>query len=427
LSLFGAMSTAISGLTAQAAAFANISDNTANSQTTGYKGVNTNFIDYLTESTASINQSGSVVSRPAYQNDLQGAITQSNDPLALAIDGQGFFAVSTVSNQSSSGQPTFNKSVDYTRAGDFSLDNNGYIKNSANEYLNGYEVDPSTGTLDTTKLVPIQIAQTQYKPVATSNVTLSANVPATPDAASTLSSQVQIYDATGTSHELTTSWVQNSNDNWTMTVSSPDNTTGTIIGTVHATFNTNGTLASLSGATGSVAVTGTATTAAISLSPNFTGTAQPITMNLGNYNTATGVTQFAGTDYEVHGLTQDGAAPGSFTGISTTTTGDIIANYDNGQVIRVAHVPIETFEDPDALQRQNAQAFSVTEASGAAATQNAGQNGAGSLVTGSVESSNVDIATELTKLIVAQQAYGANAKVITTANQLMQTTIDIKQ
>jgi flagellar hook protein FlgE len=86
-----------------------------------------------------------------------------------------------------------------------------------------------------------------------------------------------------------------------------------------------------------------------------------------------------------------------------------------------------TFENPDALQRQNGQAFTETSQSGVAIAQSQNQNGAGTLVTGSVEASNVDIATQLSNLIVAQQAYGANAKVIATANQMLQTTLDIKQ
>ena len=94
MSLLGAMNTAISGLTAQSAAFGNISDNVANSQTVGYKEVNTNFVDYLTTSNATTNDPGAVVAQPAYANNVQGTITQVNNPLALAIAGQGFFAVS---------------------------------------------------------------------------------------------------------------------------------------------------------------------------------------------------------------------------------------------------------------------------------------------------------------------------------------------
>ena len=90
-------------------------------------------------------------------------------------------------------------------------------------------------------------------------------------------------------------------------------------------------------------------------------------------------------------------------------------------------MPVITFANEDALQSQSGQAFTATANSGVAIAQGQSQNSAGGLVIGSTEGSNVDIATELSKLIVAQQAYGANAKVIATANQLLQTTMDIKQ
>src|SRR6478672_8675527 len=99
MSLFGAMNTAISGLTAQSSAFGNIGDNVANSQTVGYKRVDTNFIDYLTTSTSRANDPGAVVATPDYVNNVQGSITQTDNPLGMAIAGQGFFAVSQATGQ----------------------------------------------------------------------------------------------------------------------------------------------------------------------------------------------------------------------------------------------------------------------------------------------------------------------------------------
>jgi flagellar hook protein FlgE len=429
MSLFGAMSTAISGLNAQAAAFTNISDDTANSQTVGYKGVNTSFIDYLSTSSATENQSGSVVTLPNYQNEVQGTIQQSSDQLAMAIDGQGFFQVSEQTGTNSTGGPTFSSQPYYSRAGDFQLDSAGYLVNSAGDYLNGYAVNASTGAVNTTTLAPIQVAQTQFQPVATASVSLLANVPTTPSATSTLSSNVEVYDATGTGHQMTLDWAQSTTtaNDWTLTLSSPDNQSGATVGTVNVQFNSNGTLQSLSNPTGSLAVAGSATNAAVTITPTFNGNSQNINLDLGTFNSPNGVTQFAGTDFDLHSITQDGAAPGAFTGISTSNTGAINANYDNGRSVQIAQVPIVTFENADALQRQNGQSFTSTAASGVPIAQNQNENGAGTLVTGSVESSNVDIATELSNLIVAQQAYGANAKVIATANQMLQTTLDIKQ
>ena len=104
-----------------------------------------------------------------------------------------------------------------------------------------------------------------------------------------------------------------------------------------------------------------------------------------------------------------------------------MVNYDNGQSRTIAQVPVVTFNDPNELQRQNGQAFTASAQSGTPLAETAGTNGAGNLVTQSVESSNVDIATEFSKLIVAQQAYSANTKMVTTADQMLQQTINMKQ
>ncbi len=449
MSLFGSMSTAISGLNAQAAAFSNISDNMANSQTVGFKAVGTNFIDYLTTSTATENESGSVATTPSYENELQGTIQQSTDPLAMAISGQGFFSVSEQSGTTVTGLPTFSAQSYYTRAGDFTQNSSGYLVNSAGEYLNGWQVS-STGTVDTSKVVPIQVSQTQYSPVPTANISLVANVPASPTSSSTLSSDTAVYDPAGDTHQLQTTWAQATYSSgavipnqWTVTFSSPDNTTGatytnastgtaddaTFIGTADVTFNQNGTLASVVPDTNNpgALVQNTTGTGLISITPNFGNGAQTINISLGDIGKADGVTQYAGTNYSVTSADQDGAAPGSFTGISATAQGDIVANYNNGRTVTIAQIPLITFQNADDLQRQNGEAYTSTENSGGPQTEQLNTNGAGSLVVGSTEASNVDIASQLSSLIVAQQAYGANAKVITTADQLLTTTLNMKQ
>jgi flagellar hook protein FlgE len=436
MSLFGALNTAVSGLTAQSAAFGNISDNVANSQTTGYKAVDTSFIDYLTTSTATNNEPGAVSALPEYTNSVQGTVTQSSDPLAMAISGQGFFSVSEAAGTTVTGQPNFNPQTYYTQAGDFRLNNGSYLVNDAGQYLQGWTVNPQTGVTNQSQLAPIQITQTQFNPISTTNVDLSANLPATPATATPVSSQIEVYDALGSAHTLTLNWAQNSANDWTVTVSSPDNTPTSTVGTAEVQFGAaspNGVPAGTIGAFGTVTggITGSAYAAnqpaSLTLTTNFGSGNQAINLNMGDFGEANGVTQFAGTQYTQGTLSQNGVAPGAFTGISITTSGDVVANYNNGQTETVAQVPITTFAAPDSLQRQNGQAFTITTNSGNAVTQAENTNGAGSLIVGSVESSNVDIATEFSNLIVAQQAYGANAKVVTTADQLLQTTINMIQ
>ena len=443
MSLFGAMNTAISGLNSQSNAFGNISDNVANAQTVGYKRVDTSFIDYMTTSTASLNDPGSVVARPDYVNSVQGTITQSDNPLGLAIAGQGFFAVSHKIGESNN-VPTFSTQKYYTRAGDFQLDKNGYLVNSANEALNGWPVN-AAGTVNQNTLAPIQVTQTVYNPVPTSAVTLSANLPATPaantaTAAAPLSSDIDVYDAMGTVHTVTLRWQLNAAppaNNWTVNLAIPDDVNG-FAGSANVTFgdpNNNppapGTVGAVDTPTGGVTATSgpyaANTQASLTFSADFGSGAQPIQLNFGTYGESDGLTQYAGTEYTLRGLTQNGVPPGSFSSVTTQANGNIIVNYDNGQSRVIAQVPLITFNNPDQLQRQDGQSFTATVDSGTPLAEQASTNGAGNLVVESVEGSNVDIATEFSKLIVAQRAYTANTKMVTTADDLLQQTIDMKR
>ena len=442
-SLFGALDTAVTGLTAQSAAFGNISDNIANSQTTGFKSIDTNFEDYLTTSTATVNDSGSVATTPEYENNVQGTITASSNLNALAISGQGYFQVSQEIGTNATSD-TFSPLTEYSRDGNFNIDNNGYLANDAGQILDGWSVNPTTGAVDQNTLQPIQINQNAFAPQATQNVTLSANLPATPDTSATaspISSQINVVDAEGTQHAVNLGWtpVSGSTNTWTLSISSPDdpalNSSATVVfGDGSAPGIGAGTIESITGISGATPDTTTTSSttstpqslATLGFTATFNGVQQPITLNLGVVGGDNGLTQFAGTSYSLRGLTQDGITPGSYSGYSIESSGDVVLNYTNGQTRTVAQVPIVQFANPDGLQRQNGQAYTATTASGAALAQAAG-TGAGSLVTGSLEASNVDIATEFSQLIVAQNAYAANAKLVTTADQLLQTTINMKQ
>ena len=436
MSIFSAMNTAVSGLAAQSAAFGNISDNVANSQTVGYKDVQTAFVDYLTTSSATGNGPDAVVTRPEYLNSLQGTVSQTSNPLNVAISGQGFFPVSNAASISGT-VVNFSTTPYFTRAGDFQMDKNGYLVNSAGNYLNGWAVDPTTSVVNQNRVAPIQVSQSVYNPVATSEVTLAANLPATPASAVPVSSQVSVYDALGTQHTVNLNWTQVATNQWTVGVDIPDDTVAAASGTATVNFGpttsgnpvANGTIGSIAAGTGTVTPGTFAanTPATLSFVANFPTGSQTITLNLGTYGASNGVTQYAGTQYTLRNLTQNGVPPGAFSSVSATSAGGVVVNYDNGQIRTIAQVPVITFNNPNALQRQNGQSFTATQESGTALANQASTNGAGQLVTGSVEQSNVDIASEFTKLIVAQRAYSANAKVVTTADELLQQTLDMKR
>ncbi len=438
MSIFGAMTTAIAGLNAQSTAFSNVGDNLANTQTVGYKSVGTTFENYITVSTADVNESGTVKARPAYNNSLQGSITSASSPLNLAIAGSGFFPVST-QNGTTDGEPTFDSRPLYTRAGDFKLSANGYLVNSSGNYLNGWPANQA-GVIDQTRLVPLQVGQSGYAPIATSTASISANLPATPatgGAIPTYTTELPIVDAKGTSQNLQLTWTQDTttNDTWKVSISQPG--VATPLGSATVKFGNasgngvpEGTIGSIVPDAGSPATTSpyaAGTSAELNFTASFDGVNQPIALNLGKFGQTDGVTQFAGTTYNLVGSSQNGVKPGSFSSVSMQQNGDVLVNYDNGSSRVLAQIPIVTFASPDSLQRQDGQAFLATNASGSPRVNQPGGNGAGSLVTSSLEASNVDIAGEFTKLIVAQRAYSANTKMVTTADDMLQQTIDMKR
>lgn len=758
MSLFGAMTTAIGGLTAQSRALGHISDNVANSQTIGFKRIDTNFVSYVTNSTQRIHAPGSVVARPDYTHNLQGTIEQTENRTALAIAGQGFFTVAA-QNGEVNGQPTFDQRQFYTRAGDFALDRNGYLVNSAGYFLQGWGVDATTRQIDRSGVQPIRVSQLVSNPVATSEVVLAANLPANPpEGQNSFTSMVGIYDALGEQRTLSVQWTKAGADNWRMDVIAPGSSldpvggAGTIPGfndqqmnafNVNATvqpvrqtddvdlpaaivagqiysvtingivvsytatatdaalgspgaqqavrnqlvsrintdsatlgvtavvvdsdtfqlravnagtpysvttsssmslsnpvanvapayqtdsFVLTGTVGevgdtfsvSLSGITGGfpatkswtyvttgeegsinaianalaaqinadpdspalasvqggiltleakngvpipswtvdggqsdVTVPGgpfaggevftvtlngadytytalagdtatdvrdglvaaipalpgitvtpvggnqfSLTTAAgapldVEVTPTLTaatggtrttngnipphiqvsfgaggdplragtitaisganvagGTAtvpanqltgdpayvdvqvnygqgpQTVRIFLGSFGLADGVTQFAGSDYALRSLEQNGVPQGSFSSLALNETGDVVINYDNGQSRTIARVPVVTFNEADKLERIDGQAFMRTVESGEAKVLDPSRDGAGKLVVGSIERSNVDMAAEFSKLIVAQRAYTANTRIVTASDEMLLDTLNMKR
>lgn len=427
MSLFGSMTTAISGLMAQSRALGHVSDNLANSQTVGFKRVDTNFQDLVTQSGPTLHAPGSVFARPDFTNSVQGTIEQSENPLALAIGGQGFFSVA-LARGFSGGLPVFDERQFFSRAGDFRMDRDGYLVNGANYYLQGWPVS-GEGVVDRTTLEPIRVSQQVFNPIATSEITIAANLPAldppaTPADARSFSTQVQVYDSLGTRRALTLTFSQTPGSpgparSWQMTIQ-PDPAGGPV--DIPITFATNGTLESFDGVPG---VTNTPLN--YSFDMDFGLGNQTITLNLGRFGIAQGLTQYAGSDFSLRNVQQNGVPPGSYAGLAVRENGDVAVNYDNGQSRVIYRVPIVGFSDPDRLQRLDGTAFMRTIESGEARVNDANGNGVGKLVTGALERSNVDMATEFTKLIVAQRAYSANTRVVTASDEMLQETINMRR
>ena len=421
MSVFGALNTAVSGLSAQSHAFTDISNNISNSQTVGYKATDTDFSDYVLNSTNAEGANGTVRASTSYQNEAQGTITSTSNALALAISGRGFFSVSEENGDSSSATPTFQDAAYYTRNGNFTEDKSGYLVNSSNEYLNGYMVDPGTGALNTGTLQAINVSNVAFRPTQTTTVTENANLPSDAAAAAgtgtagATGQATTVYDAAGKSHSLDLSWTSNGNANWTVsaTVDGKPSTTAQV------QFNAAGAMTAITPAGGSANTTG-GTEASFGIPAGAGGTGLgAITVNLGQIGSTSATTQAtAGGAGTVTTASTDSVTSGTFAGVTMTDDGSVMATFQNNDTEvsqLVAKVPLAMFASPNSLASQDGEAFTATSGSGAASFTLAG------------EGSTTDLDTDLTKLITAQQAYGANAKVVTTANEMLQMALSMKQ
>jgi flagellar hook protein FlgE len=440
MSLYSSMNTALSGMNAQSRALGHISDNVANSQTVGFKRTDTNFVSYISESNSEVHRPGTVLARPDFTNQVQGTIEQVENPLAMAISGQGFFTAALPVGSKPDGTKTFDARNFYTRAGDFNRDSEGYMVNGSGYVLQGWPV--TDNVVDKTQLVPIQIQEDAFTPTPTQELDFIGNLPA--GGTTNQSTSIQVIDSLGRSRALTLTFAPSASptDNtWSLSINAPD-AVPPALGSINILFGKDpvlpaddqpdGTLAQFTvpssaaivGSTG-----GAGDPATVTFSADFGQGLQPMTLNLGRFGVSAGLTQFAatGSGLSVNSFEQDGIPIGAFSSVSTQKNGDIRINYDNGQSRIVARVPVTVFKDADKLQHLDGQAFLRTTESGEARIVEAGEDGAGLLSTRAIERSNVDIATEFSKLILAQRAYSANTRIVTTVDELLQETLNMRR
>jgi flagellar hook protein FlgE len=227
---------------------------------------------------------------------------------------------------------------------------------------------------------------------------------------------------------MSLTWVSVGTNQWDVKVDVQDGVSATsdYVTTIPVNFNSSsnsGTINNLGTGT-NYTVDASSTSAGVTFNLTFPGAAsQAVDLNLGAYNSATGTTQFANSTstVSVSSFQQNGLGEGSFSSIGIDSSGIVSINYSNGSVRQIYQVPIALFNSPDNLQRISGGAYQATLASGTANLSLAGTNGAGTIASSSLEGSTVDIATEFTDLIQAQQIYSANAKTVTTINSMLTT------
>jgi flagellar hook protein FlgE len=412
MSLSGALSSAISGLSAQSQALAMVSDNIANSSTTAYKTTTGMFDDLVTTASGSGEYSSGGVTVYGQSNiTQQGLLVATTNATNVAIQGNGFFVVQDGVN---GGQ------VSYTRDGAFTTDNSGYLVNNGS-YLMGWRTDASGNVADGGALEPIDTDVASVSGAATTESTIAANLPADAAVNATFTTSIPVYDSLGTSNTVEATWTKTGADTWSASfanptaVSDPSVATGTTSGSLTVTFNKDGSLLSTSPNPPTISVTGWSSGAADST----------IALNLGTVGGTDGLTQYAsGTStptISVSGISSDGLAFGKLSSVSIGNDGLVNATYSNGQTIAIYKIPVATFPAPDALSAQSDGLYQATIASGNPTIEASNTGGAGTIYGSELESSATNTNTEFSTMMTAQQAYSASAQVVTAVNKMFDT------
>lgn len=469
MSISNAMYSGVSGLFASSAALAAISDNISNSQTVGYKRHETDFQTLVTAGAYSRGHynAGGVLASARERVSAQGQLQRTSNGTDLSLDGAGFF-VGAERADGVSGARVF------TRAGAFTPDDEGNLRNTAGYYLQGWPAtadgaiasDPS----DLTRLRTINVldagglAQATTRAAVTGNLNagqpLSAEAATYDPATSSMAAydattgagtkpdfevQVPVYDTQGNRRTLTLSLLRRpdpANPGQTLpnqwfaelrAVPASDVVTGA--GLANGQLRT-GSLAFTAEGQLDVANSSLLSGGALAIGASDGGApgdgaarwatglgvgAQSVTLDL-----ASGLTQLAGAN-AIGTVTTDGSAPGALSGVDIDEDGYVTAVFDNGLSRRIAQVAIATVPNPDGLKALSGNAYLVSGDSGTFSLKAPGEGGAGALSASTLEMSTVDLAAEFTGLITTQRAYSASSKIITTADEMLDEIIRLKR
>ncbi|MCL9685380.1 flagellar hook protein FlgE [Legionella maioricensis] len=433
--------TALSGIQAASKALDVTGNNIANSATVGFKGSRAEFADVYNYNAYGVSRTavgGGVSLSRVSQSFATGDIYGTNNALDLAINGSGFFILNDQGAKA------------YTRAGQFSLNNQSYIVNDKNQRLTGLLAD-NNGNI-TGVSGDLQINTANIKPKASSVVTAGLNLYATSTPAAidwtggatpvsdtynnTTSSTV--YDSLGNSHVLSMYFIKadpnalagapnaasppGTLDQWYVAFQIDNQDVPALGGAQNtnnlfrANFNPDGSFAGVQDTTN----TGLPNNL-IPLTMNLNNGANPLNLNID----LSASTQF-GSPFAVQSTFNDGYTTGSLAGLDIDVSGVIFGRYTNGQAMAMGQIQLANFADPESLQNVGNTSWAETTGSGQALIGVAGTGGLGSINAGNLEQSNVDITNELVDLITEQRNFQANAQTIRTGDAVTQTIINIR-
>jgi flagellar hook protein FlgE len=399
---------ALSGLNAASADLNATANNIANVNTTGFKSSRAEFADMFPISAYGLSATatgiGTRTARVAQQM-TQGNISTTGNTLDLAISGEGFFTLSD------------NGTHVYSRAGAFGTDDNGYVVNAAGQRL---QVFPAIagGGFDTAQLADLQLSTSTNPPKATATINANVNLPSSDEAPATTpfdasdatsyndTRSLTVYDSLGTAHQAAMYFVKGSVANsWDVHVQVDGNT----VGGGSVTYSSSGDLLTPAGGV-------------LSLSPYTPASgAAPMSLNLDLADS----TQYGDT-FSLNTLTQDGYTTGALTTVEVTDSGVVQARYSNGQATPLGQVALTRFPDPQGLQQLGNSTWGETYVAGQPIRGSGDSPNFGGIQSGALEGSNVDLTAQLVNMITAQRNFQANAQMISTADQITQTIINIR-
>ena len=407
--------TAISGLRAASSELSVIGNNVANANTTGFKASRAQFADVFaaTNGTSSSSATGGGVNTARIaQQFTQGNITFTDNGLDLAISGKGFFVLDD------------NGAQVYSRDGAFGIDRNGFVVNSSGQTVKAYQPDSSgaiTGAVD-----KLRITSTNAAPSATTLVNLGANLdsqeaapalafdPAV-NASFNSTTATTVYDSLGGSHLMQLYFVKSDDAAATWDIYARLDGAPSTFAAPNASisFDNAGVL--------NTSETGTPNG---QLALAFTGLPSgaadlAVTLDINE------MTQF-GAPFGVNRVTQDGFTTGRLTSLDIDALGNVMAHYSNGQTKIQGQVALANFANEQGLRSVGGNSWTETPESGAVVLGNPASGDLGSLQSGALEDSNIDLSEQLVKLIVAQRNFQANTQVIQTEEATNQAIINIR-
>lgn len=412
MGLYSSFYASLSGLATNANALSVIGNNLANLNTVGYKSSSAAFQDLFssTMSAAASQGNGNPMQiglgtrlGAISQNFGQGSFQTTGNATDMAIQGMGFFVVQTKSLVRG-----------YTRAGNFTFDKSGMLVDPNGDNVMGWNRVGAVLSTNTA-VVPIQIDMgITSPPSATTTVTATSNLNSDAATGTTFTAPLQIYDSLGASHSLIFTYTKTAVTGvWNLAVTT-DGGAAVAGAPASVTFDASGILTSPL-ANPTLAITGWTNGAAN----------QSVNWNIWT-NGVSSLTGFSAPS-STSNSSQDGFGAGSVNSIVVDQNGIISGNFTNGQTLQLSQIAIATFANMNGLSKMGQNIWSDTLSSGGANVGAASQGGRGSILSSNLELSNVDVAEEFTKLIINQRGYQANSRVVTTSDQLLQETLNLKQ